>query len=90
MRFSGDPEWKSMLVSGIVNSLGLFLIVRVQYTTFALAGTVCWTDSWLYINLLFAVVPIMFVLPYFNRYFFRVTGRIYLGPMVTCLTFVIS
>ena len=41
-----------------------------------------------FINLLFAVVPIMFVLPYFNRYFFRVTGRIYLGPMVTCLIFI--
>jgi len=88
MRLEGDPEWKSMLVSGIANSLGLFLIVLVQYTTFALTGTVYWTDGWLYINLLFAVVPIMFVLPYFNRYFFRVTGRIYLGPMVTCLIFV--
>ena len=41
-----------------------------------------------YVNLLFAVVPMMFVLPYFNRYFFRVTGRIYLGPMVTCLIFI--
>ena len=45
-------------------------------------------DGWLYINLLFAVVPMMFVLPYFNRYFFRVTGRIYLGPMVTSLIFI--
>jgi len=27
-------------------------------------------------------------LPYLNRYFFRMTGRIYLGPMVTCLAFV--
>ena len=37
---------------------------------------------------LFAVVPMMFVLPYFNRYFFRMTGSIYLGPMITCLIFV--
>jgi hypothetical protein len=88
MRVEGDPEWKSMLLSGIANSLGLFLIVLVQYVTFAATGTVYWTDGWLYINLLFAVVPMMFVLPYFNRYFFRVTGRIYLGPMVTCLIFV--
>jgi hypothetical protein len=88
MRAEGDPEWKSMLVSGIANSLGLFLIVLVQYVTFALTGTVYWTDGWLYVNLLFAVVPMMFVLPYFNRYFFRVTGRIYLGPMVTCLIFI--
>jgi len=26
-------------------------------------GTVYWTDGWLYVNLLFAVVPMMFVLP---------------------------
>jgi len=88
MRVEGDPEWKSMLLAGIANSLGLLLIVVVQYLTFWLTGTVYWTDGWLYVNLLFAVVPMMFVLPYFNRYFFRVTGRIYLGPMVTCLIFV--
>jgi hypothetical protein len=88
MRNAGQAEWKSMLIAGIGNSLGLLLIVVVQYTTFAATGTVYWTDGWLYVNLLFAVVPMMFVLPYFNRYFFRMTGRIYLGPMVTCLVFI--
>jgi len=88
MRFEGQPEWRSMLLGGIANSLGLFLIVVVQYVTFAVTGTVYWTDGWLYVNLLFAVVPMMFVLPYFNRYFFRMTGSIYLGPMITCLIFV--
>jgi hypothetical protein len=88
MRFEGQPEWKSMLLGGVGNSLGLLLIVVVQYLTFALTGTVYWTDGWLYVNLLFAVVPMMFVLPYFNRYFFRMTGRIYLGPMITCLIFI--
>ncbi len=88
MRLAGQPEWRSLLLAGLANSLGLLLIVVVQYLTFALTGTVHWTDGWLYINLLFAVVPIMFVLPYFNRYFFRLTGRIYLGPMTTCLVFI--
>jgi len=88
MRFEGEPEWKSMLVGGFANSLGLIFIVVVQYLTFALTGTVYWTDSWLYVNLLFAVVPMMFVLPYFNRYFFNMTGRIYLGPMTTGLIFI--
>ena len=88
MRFEGQPEWRSMLLGGIANSLGLILIVIVQYVTFAVTGTVYWTDGWLYVNLLFGVVPMMFVLPYFNRFFFRATGRIYLGPMVTCLVFV--
>jgi hypothetical protein len=89
MRLEGQPEWKSMLIAGIANSLGLFFIVLTQYVTFALTGTVFWTDGWLYINLLFAVVPIMFVLPYFHRYFFNMTGRIYLGPMTMCLIFIL-
>ena len=88
MRFDGQPEWRSMLLGGIANSLGLILIVIVQYVTFAITGTVYWTDGWLYVNLLFGVVPMMFFLPYFNRFFFRMTGRIYLGPMVTSLIFV--
>jgi len=88
MRFKGEPEWKSMLVGGFANSLGLMLIVVVQYVTFAITGIVYWTDGWLYVNLLFAVVPMMFLLPYFNRYFFRMTGRIYLGPMTTGLVFI--
>ena len=88
MRFAGQPEWRSMLLGGVANSLGLMLIVVVQYVTFAISGTVYWTDGWLYVNLLFGVVPMMFVLPYFNRLFFRATGKIYLGPMVTCLIFV--
>lgn len=88
MRFGGSVEWKSMLLAGVANSLGLLLIVVVQYAVFALTGTVYWTDGWLYVNLLFAVIPMMFVLPYFNRYFFRMTGSIYLGPMVACLVFV--
>ena len=88
MRFAGQPEWRSMLLGGVANSLGLMLIVVIQYSVFAITGTVNWTDGWLYVNLLFGVVPMMFVLPYFNRLFFRATGRIYLGPMVTCLIFV--
>ncbi len=88
MRVEGMSEWKSMLIGGIANSSGLMLIVIIQYVTFAITGIVYWTDGWLYVNLLFAVVPMMFVLPYFNRYFFRMTGKIYLGPMVTCFIFI--
>mgnify|MGYP001172483345 FL=1 len=91
MRIEGQPEWVSMLIAGIANSLGLFLIILIQYITFARTGSVYWTSDptyWLSINLLFAIVPMMFVLPYFNRYFFYMTGRVYLGPMVTTLVFI--
>ncbi len=86
--YEGQPEWRCMLLAGFANSLGLVFILAVQYLSFLQTGTVHWTDGWLYINLLFGVVPMMFVLPYFHRYFYLMTGRMYLGPMTTCLVFV--
>lgn len=86
-RFEGQKEWVSMLIMGIGNSIGLVMILAIQYACFVYTGTVFWTTEWLYSNLLFGIIPMMFVLPYFNRYFFRATGRVYLGPMVTCLIF---
>jgi len=88
MRIEGQSEWYSMLIAGFANSLGLLLIIIIQYVTFAKTGTVFWTTNWLSVNLLFAIVPMMFVLPHFNRYFFYMTGRVYLGPMVTTLIFI--
>lgn len=88
MRVKDQPEWLSMMIGGFGNSLGLMLIILVQYFTYALTGTVFWTTNWLSVNLLFAIVPMMFVLPYFNRYFFNMSGQIYLGPMITTLIFI--
>ena len=88
MRFEGQQEWISRLIGGFANSLGLILIIIIQYVTYALTGTVFWTTNWLSVNLLFGIVPMMFILPYFNRIFFRMTGRVYLGPLITCLIFI--
>jgi hypothetical protein len=88
MRVKDQPEWLSMLIGGFGNSLGLMIIILIQYLVFASTGTVFWTTNWLSVNLLFAIVPMMFVLPYFNRYFFNMSGQIYLGPMITTLVFI--
>ena len=88
MRFEGQTEAISRLIAGFANSAGLFLIIIIQYTVFAATGTVYWTTNWLSVNLLFGIVPIMFILPYFNRIFFQMTGRIYLGPIITCSIFI--
>ena len=82
---------------GLGNSIGLMAILLIQYVCLARTGTVFWTGTtvgtvgrqdWIFINLLFGIIPMMFLLPYFNRWFFRLTGRVYLGPMVTCLIFI--
>ena len=91
MRFQGQAEWKSRLIGGFANSLGLIFIIIIQYSFFAATGTVYWSSNstdWLSVNLLFGIVPMMFILPYFNRIFFEMTGRVFLGPIITCLIFI--
>ena len=66
MRFKNQSEWKSRLIAAFANSLGLMMIIIIQYVTFAWTGTVFWTTNWLSVNLLFGIVPMMFILPYFN------------------------
>ena len=88
MRFQNQSEWISRLIAGFANSAGLILIIVIQYFVFYLTGEVFWTTNWLSVNLLFGLVPMMFILPYFNRIFFEMTGRVYLGPIITCLIFI--
>tara|TARA_B100001057_G_scaffold404737_1_gene417443 strand:- start:460 stop:870 length:411 start_codon:yes stop_codon:yes gene_type:complete len=88
MRFENQPEWISRLIAGLANSSGLIFIIVIQYFVFLYSGSVFWTTNWLSVNLLFGIVPMMFFLPYFNRVFFEMTGRIYLGPVITCLIFI--
>ena len=88
MRFKDQPEWLSILIACFANSLGLIFIIIIQYFTYFNTGTVFWTDNWLSVNLLFGIVPMMFILPIFNRAFFKISGRSYLGPLVTCLVFI--
>tara|TARA_A100000164_G_C21814851_1_gene727335 strand:- start:707 stop:1117 length:411 start_codon:yes stop_codon:yes gene_type:complete len=88
MRFKNQSEWISRLIAGFANSAGLILIIVIQYFVFYITGEVFWTTNWLSVNLLFGLVPMMFILPYFNRIFFEMTGRVYLGPIITCLIFI--
>jgi dienelactone hydrolase len=88
-RFAGQPEWVSRLISALGNSVGLMLILAIQYVHLAIFGSVFWTQEWLYTNLLLGVTPMMFLLPIFNRAFFRLTGTVYLGALVTCLIFIV-
>ena len=59
MRFKNQSEWKSRLIAGFANSLGLMMIIIIQYVTFAWTGTVFWTTNWLSVNLLFGIVPML-------------------------------
>ena len=88
LRIEGVQKYKSMAFSGLVTASGLMIILFIQYFSLWITGTVFWKEGWLYVNLLFAIVPIMFFLPFFQRVFFNLTGKIYLGPLVMCLIFI--
>ena len=88
MRIKNQSVWKSRLIAGFANSLGLMMIIIIQYITYAKTGTVFWTTNWLSVNLLFGIVPMMFILPYFNWAFFQMTGRVFVGPINSSLMFI--
>ena len=89
IRFRGNKRVLFVLLSVLSTCGGLILILLIQYTTLWLNGTVFWTIGWLYVNLLFAIIPILLVLPFFQRFFFNMTGRVYLGPITMSIIFVV-
>lgn len=88
MRPANWSEGKSLTIAILGNTVGLLLIEVIQYASFAITGTVFWTTEWLYINLLLTIIPMMALLPIFNRAFFNKTGRVWLGPLVTVMVFI--
>ncbi len=89
MRVDRWSEFKSTLIGCLGNSVGLMLILVVQYAAFISTGKVFWLDEWLYINMIFGLIPLMFILPIFNRYFFNRTGKVYLGALIACMLFIV-
>ncbi len=90
MRFKNESYLKRVLFGGLTTTMGLLMIILLQYTVFMFSGTVYWNTSnhWLYVNLLFGVIPMIFILPAFNISFFSSTGKVYLGPITTCIIFI--
>lgn len=91
----GLKEWQVYLVSGIANSIGLVFILIINYVTFFKNGTVFYgywgnpqEEVWLYINMVFALIPLMFVLPLLNRLIYKKTGNAYLGALLICMIFI--
>ena len=88
-------EWKVYLVGAITNSIALVFILLINYSSFFLTGEVFYgyfgnpqQEVWLFINMVFPLVLLMFVLPILNRIFFKFTNRAYLGAIVVCMIFI--
>lgn len=96
MATEGWSEWKVMLLGAISNSVGLVFILIINYFVYFKTGTVYYgyysptdtSEMWLFINMVFALIPMMFILPILNRYLFKKSGNVYFGALLTCMIFI--
>ena len=90
----GWSEWKVYLVSALANSVGLAFILLINYVCYFATGTPYYgywgnnNEVWLFVNMVFGLVVMMFILPIFNRLFYKVTGNVWTGAITNCLIFV--
>ena len=91
----GWSEWKVYLVGALSNSIALLFILVVNYSKFFIEGSVFYgymgspkAEVWLYINMVFPLIVLMFVLPILNRIIFKMTNKAYLGPILICMIFI--
>ncbi len=92
----GMKEWKVLLISALANSLGLVLIIIINYYVYFKTGTVYYgyysatdqSEMWLYINMVFPLIVMMGILPIFNRLVYKKTGNVYAGALLWCMIFI--
>lgn len=92
----GLKEWQVMLIGALANSLGLVFIIIINYIPFFTTGTVFYgyysptdlSEMWLYINMVFGLIPMMAILPIFNRIIYKKTGNVYAGALLWCMIFI--
>ncbi len=92
----GWSEWKVMLVGALANSVGLAFILLINYVCYFTTGTPFYgyyggpagNEVWLYVNMVFGLVVMMFLLPIFNRLFYKLTGNVWTGAIACCMIFI--
>ena len=92
----GYKEWQVLLIGGLANSLGLVFILVINYFVYFKTGTVYYgfysptdaSEMWLYVNMVFGLIPMMFLLPILNRLAYKKTGNVYGGALLWCMIFI--
>lgn len=91
----GLSEGIKLVLAALMNISGLAIILAIQYIVFFRTGTIAFTElpdgttQWLYVNILFTLLPVMFLMPFFNRWFYKLSGNAYVGPVIICGIFIL-
>ena len=83
MRVEGMSEKKNLFICALGNILGATLLWAIQYGKLLATGTVLWGPEWIDVLVIAFCIPQLFVAAYLSRYFFKATGKVWLGSMVT-------
>lgn len=75
-------------IAVLMNTLGLFMIFAIQYLSIVDHGLMFWTTNWLFTNMLWILIPLMFILPIIQKRIYKHTNNIWLAALVTCLIFI--
>ena len=88
-RMEGQPEWLNLLACGFLNVLGL-AIAQISMVV-EMTSTLSHSFGPISLNMMstYHLLVLLFVLPYLCRYLFRLTGKVWLGAMITCLFIVL-
>ena len=90
----GYGEKTTTIIAALANSVGLLFILIINYVCFFNTGAPFYgywgngNEVWLFINMVFGLVVMMFLLPIFNRLIYKKTGSIWVGAIVWCFIFV--
>lgn len=90
----GWKEWKVLLIGALANSVGLAFILLINYVCYFSTGSPYYgnwgngNEVWLYVNMVFALVVMMFILPIFNRLLYKITGNVWTGAIACCMIFI--
>lgn len=90
----GWSEGKVMFVGALANSVGLAFILLINYVCYFATGAPFYgywgngVEVWLYINMVFGLVVMMFLLPIFHRLFYKITGNVWTGAVACCMIFI--
>lgn len=90
----GWSEGKVMFVGALANSVGLAFILLINYVCYFATGAPFYgywgngVEVWLYVNMVFGLVVMMFLLPIFHRLFYKITGNVWTGAVACCMIFI--
>lgn len=75
-------------IAVLMNTFGLAMIFAIQYLSIADHGLMYWTTDWLFTNMLWILIPLMFILPILQKKIYKYTNNVYLAALITCLIFI--